>query len=311
MPGLGCESKFMRMKTTGRKPNILAVDDYEANITALEAVLGADYNVIAASSGTEAITLLSCQSDFDVILMDIQMPGMDGFATVEQIKQIPGCEHIPVIFITAVYKEDPFVKKGYDVGGVDYFSKPFNPDILKMKVGIYSGFKQKSEMLRQREIQVREAEELLRVGRKLSAALESLPVGVLIVDVEGRICQMNEQVSRICHTGAFVDPDQYGEMLGWWDSTGRIIKEKNTPLHVALEEGKTSHNLPLNISCANGVTKKIVSSASPLLSLDGRIVGAVAMLQDVTESRKIEEDLEEKITNLVTSGYALEETLAN
>lgn len=297
------------MKNIGRKPNILAVDDYEANITALEAVLGRDYHLVSARSGEAALSILTSTQDFDVILMDIHMPDMDGFETVEKIKQLPGCIEIPVIFITAVYKEDPYVKKGYDVGAVDYFSKPFNPDILKMKVGIYSAYRQKSETLRNREIQIRETEELLRVGRKLSAALESLPVGVLIVDVEGRICQMNEQVSRICNTGTPIDPDQYGEMLGWWDSTGRIIKEKNTPLLVALQEGKTSHNTPMKISCANGIAKTVVSSASPLLGLDGRIVGAVAMLQDVTESRKIEEDLEEKITNLVTSGYALEETL--
>src|SRR5262245_11325384 len=120
-----------------RKPTILAVDDTPTNLVALEAVLDKDFALVFARSGPEAMALLQEQS-VDVILMDVQMPNMDGFEAAEQIKKLPGCEDIPIVFITAVYNEDPHVKRGYAAGGVDYFTKPFDPDLLRLKVGIYA-----------------------------------------------------------------------------------------------------------------------------------------------------------------------------
>ncbi|MES3037295.1 MAG: response regulator [Bdellovibrionota bacterium] len=294
--------------TSKLKPNILAVDDYGANLVALQAVLGNDYNLILANSGTEAISILLTRTDFDVILMDIQMPEMDGYETATEIKKITAVQDIPIIFITAVYKEDPFVKKGYEVGGVDYFSKPFDPDILKLKIAVYSSFRQKADILKARERQIRDTEELLRTGRKLSSALESLPVGVLISDVEGRICQINEQVAHICNSTKLTDTNSYGEMLGWWDHEGKIIKDTNVPLHKAIHEGISTHSATIEISCADKTSKQVLCSASPLLGLDGHIVGAVVVLQDVTGTKKIEEDLENRITKLVSLGVKLEES---
>src|SRR5438309_497982 len=117
--------------------NILAVDDKPANLIAIEAVLGDEYNLIPANSGAEAIKILKNRHDIGLILMDIQMPEMDGFEAVEHIKSIEACKDIPVIFITAIYKEEPFVRRGYELGAVDYFSKPFDPEVLKKKVAIY------------------------------------------------------------------------------------------------------------------------------------------------------------------------------
>ncbi len=240
--------------------------------------------------------------------MDIQMPDLDGFETASAIKQIPDAKEIPIIFITAVYKEEPFVKRGYAAGGVDYFSKPFDPEILKLKLGIYASVRQRTEILHQREKQIQETEELLRVGRKLSAVLESLPVGVLISDVKGRICQINEQVSRICNGSHSLHPDSYGQMLGWWDHDGRMISDSG-PLIEALQNGVASHSAAVEIACSDGERKRVLCSASPLLGLDGHIVGAVVVLQDVTESKKVEADLEERITRVVAAGVALEETI--
>ena len=293
-----------------RKPVVLAVDDYEANLTALQAVLEEEYTLLLANSGAEAIRILKQTETIDVILMDIQMPDLDGFETAAAIKQIPSAKDIPIIFITAVYKEEPFVKRGYSVGGVDYFSKPFDPEILKLKVGVYSSFHQRSEFLKQREKQIEETEELLRVGRKLSAILESLPVGVLISDIEGRVCQINEQVARICDHEHPAHPDAYGEMLGWWDSEGKILS-RSGPLFRAVHEGKSSHSESIEITCQSGKTKNILCSASPLLGLEGHIVGAVVVIQDVTESRRIEADLEERITRVVSAGIELEETVSH
>jgi CheY-like chemotaxis protein len=292
-----------------RKPNVLAVDDYPANLVALQAVLGQEYNLINAHSGTEAISILISRHDIDVILMDIQMPGMDGFEATTEIKKIKGAEDIPIIFITAVYKEDPFVKKGYAAGGVDYFSKPFDPDILKLKLGIYASFRQRSDTLKERERQVNETEELLRVGRKLSNVLEDLPVGVLISDVEGRICQVNIQAAQLCKAGTPPELDSFSQMLGWWDSKGHILKEKNAPLHRTLQTGKPCESEEIELHCDDGAKKRILSSASPLLGLDGHTVGAVVVLQDITETKRLEQDLKNRITRLVSAGVELEESL--
>jgi PAS domain-containing protein len=216
------------------------------------------------------------------------------------------CTDVPIVFVTAVYKEEAFVRKGYQAGGVDYFGKPFDPDILRMKLAIYSSFRMKADMLKAKEQQLRETEELLQAGRKLASVLEGLPVGVIIADMSGRICQTNGNVARICKA---LDPsgDQsYGKILGWWDEEGQIIKEKGGPLARALESGQTSHNEILKISCDEDSEKTLLCSASPLHGFDGHPVGAVVVLQDVTESKKIEEDLEQRIARFISLGVELQ-----
>jgi CheY-like chemotaxis protein len=288
------------------KPNLLVVDDKRANQLALDALLAEDYRLVFASSGPEAISLLRKESDIDVILLDVQMPGMDGFETAAAIKAIDAAKEIPIIFVTAVYHEDPHVKRGYAVGGLDYFSKPFDPDILKLKLRIYASFRSRENILRQRELHIRESEELLRVGRKLSSLLESLSVGVLIADVGGRICQTTEEVSRIFKSVEPAAADSYGEILGWWDGAGRTIKQGG-PLARALE-GHRAHGEPLEILCFDGSTKNILVSASPLRGLDGALVGAVVLVQDMTEPRRIEEALENRVTRLINLGVELEQS---
>ena len=293
-----------------QKATVLVVDDKRANQLALAAVLEDDYEMLFADSGAQALAVLQTRRDVDVILMDVHMPELDGFETAALIKKIPGLRDIPLIFVTAVYQDDPFVKKGYEVGGIDYFSKPFDPEILKMKIAAYCAFRLKADFLRQKELHLRESEELLRVGRKLSAVLESLPVGVLIADIDGRICQTTEEAARILKCTEPAQSDAYGEMLGWWDSAGQMIKNHGGPLARALKRGESSHSEPLEIRCFDGSSKTILASASPLRGLDGRIIGAVVLIRDVTESKKIGEDLEQRVTRLVGLGVELEESAA-
>jgi CheY-like chemotaxis protein len=290
-----------------RKANILAVDDKRANLIALEAVLGADHNVLFADSGAKAIALLKKRSDIDVILMDVQMPDMDGFEAAAHIKTLSGCEDIPIIFVTAVYSEDPYVKRGYEVGGMDYFSKPFDPEILRKKVAIYASFRLKADVLKARERQIRDSEELLSAGRKLSAMLESLPVGVLIADAEGMICQTTEEVSRILKATEAAARDSYGEIIGWWDASGRMLKDERGPLGRALAKGEATHSERMDIRCCDGSSKTICASAFPLYRLEGRIAGAVVLIQDRTECMSIEHDLEQRVTKLIGVGVELEE----
>jgi PAS domain S-box-containing protein len=298
------------MSPPRRKARILIVDDNQSNLLALAAVLEPDYDLVFASSGREALQAVRERADLDVILMDVHMPEMDGFETVAHIKKMPERAGIPIIFVTAVYQDDPFVKRGYEVGGIDYFSKPFDPEILKMKIAAYAAFRLKADLLRERELHIRESEELLRVGRKLSSMLESLPVGILIADVDGRICQVTDEAARIFRCEEATRSDAYGEMLGWWDSDGEMIRDEAGPLARALRAGETTHSEPLAIRCFDGTEKTILASASPLHGLDGQKVGAVVLIRDLTESKKIEEDLARRVTRLIALGVELEETTA-
>jgi CheY-like chemotaxis protein len=292
-----------------KKPVILAVDDTPSNLVALEAVLDNEFELLQASSGRKAIEILGQRTDIAVVLLDVQMPIMDGFETAEHIKKIPGRRDLPIVFITAVYQDDPYVKRGYQVGGVDYFTKPFDPELLRLKMAIYASFHEKEAVLREREQHIRETEELLKAGRKLTAVLESLPVGVLIADTDGRICQTNDEVSRICKATDALDHDAYGELLGWWTAGGNAIKDQDGPLARVLKFGLATHNEKLGIRCFDGTSKTIVASASPLLGLKGQIVGAVVVIKDVTESKEIEEQLEMRVARLVSIGVELEQTV--
>src|SRR5688572_18927592 len=168
---------------------VLAVDDKPANLMALEAVLDDQvYTILSAHSGASAFALLNGKPDVALILLDVQMPIMDGYEVARRIKKMPGYEDIPVIFITAVCTEDPSVRQVYEVGAVDYFSKPFDPDVLRRKVKVYAGFQQKVNLLLEKERQLIETRELLNAARKHASVLETLNVGVMISDAEGRIC---------------------------------------------------------------------------------------------------------------------------
>ncbi|MEA2447046.1 MAG: hypothetical protein QOK47_683 [Actinomycetota bacterium] len=119
------------------KVNVLLVDDRPENLLALEAVLEPlGQNMIKASSGEEALKRL-LTDDFAVILLDVQMPGMDGFETAELIKAREKTRHIPIIFLTAISKDPHHALRGYSVGAVDYIFKPFDPEVLRSKVQVF------------------------------------------------------------------------------------------------------------------------------------------------------------------------------
>lgn len=125
------------MTNMNNKPKILIVDDKIENLIALESVLagfGAEF--IRALSGNDA--LLKCLSnDFALALIDVQMPGMDGFELVEIMRQSKNTMYVPVIFLSAIYKEEFYVIKGIETGAVDFISKPIAPEILKGKVRVF------------------------------------------------------------------------------------------------------------------------------------------------------------------------------
>ncbi len=284
---------------------LLLVDDRAENLLVLESVLGtSDYSLILAHSGREAITLLEQNPDTALILLDVQMPIIDGFETARQIKRVPELKDIPIIFITAIHREDPFIREGYEVGAIDYFSKPFDPEILKQKVKIYASFRQRENRLREKERQMKESEALLRAGRKLSSVLESLPVGVIIADTAGRVSQSNEVALKILQSVQKSGFDSYAEFMSWWDHDGQLLKGPDGPLMRALSGGSVSHNEITAIKCLDGTEKAVFISASPMRGRDHHIVGAVVVLQDVTEHREIEADFEKRIAHLLETAVA-------
>lgn len=117
--------------------NILIVDDRPENLLALEAILEPlGENLVRANSGEDALREL-LQRDFAVILLDVQMPGMNGLETAQFIKARERSRSIPILFLTAINKEDSYVFKAYEVGAVDYLFKPFDPEILRSKVAVF------------------------------------------------------------------------------------------------------------------------------------------------------------------------------
>ena len=134
-------------------PNVLLVDDRPENLLALEGVLkplGA--RLVKARSGEDALLYL-LRETFAVILLDVQMPRLDGLQTAQLIKQREQTRHIPIIFITALSRETAYVFKGYEQGAVDYLLKPIDPEILRAKVRVFCDLFVRGEMIRMRSVE--------------------------------------------------------------------------------------------------------------------------------------------------------------
>ena len=135
------------------RANVLIVDDRADNLLALESCLvDLSQNVLRASSAREALRHLLTE-EFALILLDVQMPDVNGFELAELIREREQTQHTPIIFISATSKNDQFVFKGYSLGAVDYITKPFNPDILRSKVRFFTEyFRQHLEIRHQAEL---------------------------------------------------------------------------------------------------------------------------------------------------------------
>jgi PAS domain S-box-containing protein len=202
-----------------QRVNILMVDDRPENLMALEAILGdLGQNLVRATSGRDALRHL-LNADFAVILLDVQMPGMDGFETAALIRERVKLQHTPIIFLTAMDKNDTSVFRGYSVGAVDYIFKPFAPEVLRAKVSVFielyrktEEVKRQSELLRQinrelgktnkaigalyKEIETKNVE----LGSErdfITAILETAGSFVLVFDAEGRVLRFNRACQEI------------------------------------------------------------------------------------------------------------------
>ncbi len=161
------------------KVNVLLVDDYPQNILALEAILDClGQNLVKAQSGVEALRSLLDQ-DFALILLDVQMPGMDGFETAKLIRERERSRYTPIIFLTAFSPSDNLVFKGYSLGAVDYLIKPISPEILKSKVTVFVELFKKTEEVKRQAAQLKMQElQMLSQQHEKLIALGKLAAGL-------------------------------------------------------------------------------------------------------------------------------------
>src|SRR5919108_2447780 len=170
--------------TRDRRASVLLVDDEPDNLVALTAVLEPlGRELVQAASGEEALRLLLKQ-EFAVILLDVRMPGLDGFETAALIKQREKTRHIPIIFVTAVSKDTENVFRGYSEGAVDYLLKPYDPAVLRSKVSVFVELYEQTAALE-------ESEECFRT------AFANAPSGMALVSTEGRLLQVNRALAEM------------------------------------------------------------------------------------------------------------------
>ncbi|MBD2101478.1 response regulator [Leptolyngbya sp. FACHB-261] len=284
------------MQTAG-KANVLLVDDRSENLLALEATLESlGQNLIRANSGEEALKWL-LKEEFAVILLDVQMPGLDGFETAALIKEREKSRSIPIIFLTAISKEDQYVFRGYSVGAVDYVFKPFEPNILRSKVAVFVDLYQKNqqirvqaEILRQLEKREREREvaELKRVSRDRYRNLaEAIPQIVWTARPDGRLEYHNQR--WVDYTGLNLEQSK-----GWgWE---RVMHPDDLPLH----RERWQHSLQTGQPCEiegrlkqgnTGIYRWHLIRALPERDQNGKILAWLGTCTDIEEQRQATETL--------------------
>jgi PAS domain S-box-containing protein len=190
----------------GDSAAILMVDDRIENLVALEAVLQPlGHRLVRATSGREALRQVLWM-DFAVILMDVQMPEMNGFETVSLIKGRPRSRDIPIIFLTAISKEESYVATGYSAGAVDYIFKPFQPEILRSKVNVFVDLflkqreiERQGELLRasqRRELELRHRAQMLAAGARYAQIVDTAMDPIISVGSDDRIKGFNAAAQR-------------------------------------------------------------------------------------------------------------------
>ena len=182
---------------------VLLVDDREDNILALKVALkDGGYELFEAHTGSKAIELAS-QHDFFVILLDVQMPVLNGFETASRIREQDRSRHTPIIFVTASHDAETNVQLGYDVGAVDYLFKPINTVILRAKVGVFAELYRRAEQLREAAVKEREVEFLQGALRARDEFLS-----IASHELKGPMTPLNLQLEsfiKMFESGSFKD----------------------------------------------------------------------------------------------------------
>jgi PAS domain S-box-containing protein len=285
------------------RASLLLVDDRRENLLALEAILEPlGLTLVSVTSGTEALKELLLQ-DFAAILMDVQMPGIDGFELAELIKQRERSAHIPIIFVTAISKDEQHVFRGYSAGAVDYIFKPIDPEILRSKVSVFVELWEKTQQLREQaeELHRRELSELQQESEERYRALaDAMPQIVWTSNTAGETTYFNEQ--WFAYTG--MPRDQSGPTV-WTqythpDDLPRVVAHRET----TLPTGET-FEVEYRLRAADGSYRWHLGRAVPIRRDHGGIAFWVGTATDIDDRKRIEE----QAALIVAAGDQLSGTL--
>jgi PAS domain S-box-containing protein len=257
---------------------ILLVDDDDKNLLALEAILEpTGFRLVKARSGEEALKAV-LQADFAAILLDVQMPGLDGFETAELIRTRERTRSVPIIFVTAISKAPENVFRGYGAGAVDYLFKPVDEVVLRSKVEVFGELYERGRALAERE-------ELLR------ATFEDAPIGMARAGSDGRLRTVNRALSETLDRDA-------SELLGrTLDELGpRADAGIDGPQREELLAGRIPYyEVERRLSGPRGTTIPVLVSASLARSNGSARPDLILHLQDLRERRRAQRDREQLI----------------
>jgi PAS domain S-box-containing protein len=264
---------------------VLLVDDTRENLVALAAILEPlQHELVSATSGEQALRHLLTR-DFAVILLDVQMPGLDGFETAQLIKQRERTRDIPIIFLTAISKDEQHVFRGYSAGAVDYIFKPYDPAILRSKVSVFVDLHERTERLKRQEEELRERElEALREveARRYRELADSMPQMVWRSAADGTVDYVNTR--WIEFTGAspsqgemqgIVHPDERDETIERWTRS----RETGEPFEIEYRLRRAS----------DGVYRWHLGRALPIRDAEGAIVSWVGTATDIDQAKRLEQ----------------------
>jgi PAS domain S-box-containing protein len=268
------------MDPAEEKVNILLVDDQPANLLALESILGEmGQNLVRAESGTRALKQL-LDREFAVILLDVQMPDLDGFETATLIRERERSRDTPIIFLTAMSRSDTSVFRGYELGAVDYIFKPFHPDILRSKVNVFV------QLFRQREKLQKQAHELAHVIKQNELILNAAAEGVVGIDLNGLATFANPAAARMFgrFSEEIVAHDVHSLVHPSFPGV-TTCDPAQCQLHAVLHGDFGREQNEATFFRKDGTSFPAEYCASPMRDVDGTLRGAVLTFRDVTERR--------------------------
>ena len=240
--------------------NILLVDDNVRNLDVLETILQIpEYRVIRATSGDEALLALM-KDDFAAVVLDIQMPDMSGIELAKFIKQRRRSQHVPILFLTAIFHEDKDVLEGYGVGAVDYLTKPLNPQILKSKIAVFVELFRVSRALTRAntalEQQIDHRKDVHDALQQRNAELESR-----IQECTAELGRANSALAK-ANTSAAATAQANDEFL---DTLSQELRAPLTPSMLLASNWEHDLSLPENVRQAFGSIRQALARQTRLV----------------------------------------------
>jgi len=287
-----------------RRARVLLVDDDERNLLAVQSILEDLAEVVSARSGEEALRHL-LKGEFAVILLDVYMPGIDGYETARIIREREQTKGIPIVFLSAVNKEAEHLLRGYSMGAVDYVFKPVDPVVLRSKVAVFVDLFEKTREIERKARQeqalldanlranaerLRAEQELRRAEQRQAAIIQSLPMVLYLEPFEAHPRRPDyvsgdlEAITGFTHDQVKKQPNIWAERLHPEDRDRTIAA-----IEARRKSGRSS--IEYRWQSADGNYKHFLDQAVLLKDGDGRPVEFAGTLTDISEQRSLESQL--------------------